>query len=349
MARTNIEWGFLAGIVGCGGHIDANISAGDAGVVDAVVADAVADGAVVADAVGVADAPHYVPCTATALTPLATANTVDHIVVGRDGYIYFQGDGVLRVPKNGGPATLVVPGLYDMMYLSTFALAGDSIAWFRVDPNLAPNSPSILEHTSLDGTKTTDAITLGPGFYFVATAPSHELVWGPSWESNPYDPRLHDVHNGIATSLTPPSSGEVYRAVADAEGVFFLATPAGVAKRNGDAFELLDPTPAFALAVDDKYAYFASPAGVERLDKQGGTPEVIVQVFEPGSVAVDAENVYFGGSSSRVGRVPKSGGSVTTLYTADPGTYLEDVALDDECAYFGVNGPKGGTLFVSPK
>jgi hypothetical protein len=66
-----------------------------------------------------------------------------------------------------------------------------------------------------------------------------------------------------------------------------------------------------ALALDEGNVYYVSLRGVATVPKEGGEVRVLGPADDTHQVAVDAENVYFGGRS--FWRVPKAGGDATLL------------------------------------
>jgi hypothetical protein len=104
-----------------------------------------------------------------------------------------------------------------------------------------------------------------------------------------------------------------------------------------DDIDKIDPFT--QLAVDENSLYLSAmiEGGVYRLDKQGGAAEALASAeASPTGLALSSSHVYWvewidGGG---VRRVPRAGGEVATLTTTNLEAQPQDVAADDDDAYF---------------
>jgi hypothetical protein len=123
-----------------------------------------------------------------------------------------------------------------------------------------------------------------------------------------------------------------------------------VAKTGGTPVTLVAHLYApLGLTGDHEYLYWRDGTSVQRMRKPGGPPELVADVSTMGSsvygIAVDEDQVYFGGRDHSVLAVPKTGGEPT--FIGDAESVEIAFATDDSYVYW--TGYKDRALMRAPK
>lgn len=172
-------------------------------------------------------------------------------------------------------------------------------------------------------------------------------------------PKTGGVPTFIASAPATGSYGT--RGIAVVDGTVFWSDLDGIKRTpiDGTGVTLLVPEPAGfsqehrgGLLVDDDFLYFVETtdlggtgsAVIKRVSRSGGTPQVLytesIQTFyAPGVLAIDDTHLYLwqrpgSGAQSIVRRMPKGGGTPTTIISRPPGREVGSARLDAGTIFF---------------
>ncbi|MEZ4219935.1 MAG: hypothetical protein R3B13_03330 [Polyangiaceae bacterium] len=280
--------------------------------------------------------------------PNAIATDAKYVYWTEDGHFSpnYQGDGrVVRRAKSGGAIQVLAKGRdrpSDLFVDSTRVYWSDSgDYWDLSNPGRVASVPKA------GGT--------------VKELASDTVVYGMV-----EDPTTLYFRSDMAVKRVPKAGGKVIKLAGgldspsglatDGSTVFFttstqnglpvsqsLGTVQSVATTGGALTLLAEAKSAHSVAVDDKYAYFASKGSLMRIAKGGGAPTELAKSSSVGHIAVSDGWVYWTDcSGGTVLALPRSGGTAKTL--AFGYTCPSWLSIEAHYVYFTDYGDINGTI-----
>ena len=188
-------------------------------------------------------------------------------------------------------------------------------------------APRILDHGEHQGSSANPSlIAMDAEFIF----------WADTWG------RFHQVDRLTEAATDVVSGQRVQAVVVDATHVYWSTQGGELFRRDrtsGASSQLATGlgTIGASLAVDSTHIYWISKGGFAEdalmsLDKNGGTPSVVVDSLPIGQFTLDASDIYFSDQDTLY-RVDKTGG-LATVVAADVRP-LSELALDGTHVYWG--------------
>jgi len=299
---------------------------------------------------------------ATADGPEGNGRTITRLVTGLGSpsslsvdsqYAYVapadEGGNVMRVPLDGGPATLLASSPSP----NSLTIDGANVYWTDDDPD----GGSVLSIPTHGGAVTTLAGNLpAPGPIAVLGGTVYWANLGASGQPcdagcAPSVASVATAGGAVSTLYTAPAQSFPDGIVAHGASVYLSTSDGRIVDipDDGGASKLLryEVTSNQGIAADDTYVYWVDTAGnVMRLSLDGGTPTVLAYSQQAGSIAVDSTGVYWSnGGDGTVMTVPVSGGTPSTLVSGL--SYPSGIALGSSSVYW-FNG-QGELWVASPK
>ena len=233
----------------------------------------------------------------------------DFVLDGPNVYFGAANVGLLRVPRDGGVATLLT------------RVEGAEPYWMHVDA-------TDLYFAGIHGETSADLYSISKSGAAVPRIVTHGLVTPSAFAAD--EESIYWVSAGTYVGETLLADGAVRR----------------VSKAGGDVQTLASGLSfPFAIAVREGWVYFSeagvaagnTSAGLRRVPSNGGAVTNLFEGAPVGSMAVDDENVHFAiyrldSSLVDIGRVPLAGGAVTLLETGIE--FADGLTIQDGSLYY---------------